>query len=294
MAAVAVPARPRQSVLADWVRRHPFATFVFLIYLFEWAMLVPAVADARGLLAFHGPLVNALGFVSGWAGGITAAIVLALTEGRAGVRALLRRYLIWRVNIGWYLFGLAATAAFILGGIGLHVLLGGRVPDLPIAAQSPLVTALVFLVFLAFGLVANGEDLGWRGYALPQLQATQGALRASLVIGLLEGLTHLPYFFIPGDFRQQIGVVSFMTFSIAIVVVLTWVFNSTGGSVLLVAFYHAAQNAWANLLDTTPAPGPNDVRPFTLAVVLMVALAVALVAIYGPARLSRKPKVVLP
>jgi hypothetical protein len=50
-----------------------------------------------------------------------------------------------------------------------------------------------------------------------------------------------------------------------------------GPSVLLVALYHAGQNAWANLLDTTPAPGPNDLRPFTLAVVLMVAVAAALV-----------------
>jgi uncharacterized protein len=243
-----------EVAVASPVRRYLLATFVALIYLFEWAMLVPATADARGLVAFHGPLVDALGFVSGWGGGLAAALVLALTEGRAGVRTLLRRYLIWRVHPGWYLFALFGTAAFILGGIGLHLLLGGRLQDLPIRAQSPATTALDFLVFVTFGLVANGEDLGWRGYALPRLQATQGALRASLVIGVLEGLTHLPYFFVPGDFRRQVGFVSFMVFSVAMVVVLTWVFKSIGGSGLV-------KEQPIRQTDDNPRPGGDIDRP---------------------------------
>ena len=66
------------------------------------------------------------------------------------------------------------------------------------------------------------------------------------------------------------------------------------GSLLIVVLYHAAQNAWANLLDTTPPPGPNDLRPFILATVLMWAVALTLIAVYGPQRLSRKPASEMP
>ena len=288
-AAAALPTRTLsgESRVLGWVRRHPLATLVALIYLFEWSVLIPGAADARGMIAFHGPVANVVGLLAGWGPGLAAVIVLGLTEGRGAVAALLRRYLIWRVHPGWYLLALFGTAGFILGGIGLHVLLGGAAPSLPAASESPAVVTLVFLATVAFGFVVNTEDLAWRGVALPRLQAARGALGASLVIGVLEGLTHLPYFFIPGDFRQQVGFFWFMAFTVAIVVVLTWMFNSTGGSILLVTLYHASQNAWANLLDTTPSPGPNDLRPFILAVVLMIVAAAVVVARYGPTRLAR-------
>jgi membrane protease YdiL (CAAX protease family) len=262
---------------------------VILVYLFEWVVLVPGAADARGLISFHGTVASILGYLSGWGPGVAAIIATSLTVGRGGVRDLLRRYLIWRVHPGWYLAALFGTAGFILGGIGLHVLLGGKAPALP-AASVPLATvALVFVVTVIFGVIVNTEDLAWRGFALPQLQPAFGPLIASLLIGIPEGLTHLPYFFVPGDFRQQVGLFWFMAFSVAIVILMTWMFNNTRGSVLLAVLYHSGQNAWANLLDTTPRPGPNDLRPFILAVALMWVAAIVVIAVFGPARLSRAP-----
>jgi membrane protease YdiL (CAAX protease family) len=262
----------------SWVRRHPLIGLIVLVYLFEWMILIPVAADARGLIVFHGPVAEALGLLSGWGPGLAALIVTGLTLGRAGVRDLLGRYLIWRVNVGWYVLALFGTAGFILGGIGLHVVLGGKAPSLPAASVSPTTVVFAFLVTVVFGVLVNTEDLAWRGFVLPRFQARYGALVASLLIGVLEGLTHLPYFFVPGDFRQQVGLIWFMAFTIAIVFQMTWMFNQTRGSVLLVALYHAGQNAWANLLDTTPKPGPNDLRPFILAVVLMWAVAVVVIA----------------
>jgi membrane protease YdiL (CAAX protease family) len=182
---------------------------------------------------------------------------------------------------------------FILGGVGLHVLLGGEAPTLPLAGIPPAQVVVVFLVSIAFGFVANTEDVAWRGVALPLLQGRHGALIASLIIGVFEGLTHLPYFFVPGDFRQQVGV-WFMVFTIAIVILMTWMYNNTRGSLLIVVLYHATQNAWANLLDTNPAPGPNDLRPFILAVVLMWVAATIVLVLFGPKRLSRKPDSEMP
>jgi membrane protease YdiL (CAAX protease family) len=267
------------SSATGWVKRHQYLALVGLIYLFEWSFLIPVAADARGLIAFHGPIAEVLGLLSGWGPGLAAVIVTILAGGKVGARGLLRRYLIWRVGLGWYAFALFGTAGFILGGIGLHVLFGGKAPDLPIASVPPSTAALVFGITVAFGLLVNTEDLAWRGFALPRLQPGYGPLAASLLIGVPEGLTHLPYFFIPGDFRQQVGLFWFMAFTIAIVVQMTWLFNRTRGSVLLVALYHAGQNAWANLLDTTPRPGPNDIRPFIFAIVLMWVVTIAIIAV---------------
>jgi membrane protease YdiL (CAAX protease family) len=282
---------PSGFSLTQWIRQHPFLALVLLVFLFEWIVLVPGAAGEIGLLPFKLPEI--LGFVAGWGPGLAAAIVVVALNGKAGIKNLFRRYLIWRVSIGWYLVALFGTAFFILGGIGLHVLLGGEVPNLPAAGITPLDLAFTFLIFIVFGFIGNLEDVAWRGVALPLLQYRYSALRASLMIGVLEGLTHLPYFFVPGDFRNQVGI-WFMVFTIAIVILMTWMFNNTRGSLLIVVLYHAAQNAWANLLDTTPPPGPNDLQPFIFAAVLMCVAAITVVGIYGPRRLSRKPASEMP
>jgi membrane protease YdiL (CAAX protease family) len=277
--------------LAGWIRRHPVIAVIALVFLFEWIIMVPQVAEVRGLLPFHVPAI--LGLAAGWGPALAAVIVTGVVSGRVGIKGLFSRYLIWKVGAGWYAIAAFITAAFILGGLLLNRLLGGKTPELPIQGVSPAVAAFAFVVTVVFGFLVNTEDVAWRGVALPRLQAAHGALSASLIIGLFEGLTHLPYFFIPGDFRQQVGL-WFMVFTVAMVIIMTWMYNNTRGSLLIVVLCHAAQNAWANLLDTTPAPGPNDLRPFILAVALMVAVAVALIAIYGPARLSRRPAAELP
>lgn len=280
-----------ESSLAQWIQQHPFAALVFLVFLFEWIVLVPAAAGEIGLLPFKLP--DILGFVAGWGPGLAAAIVAGTLHGKTGIKNLFRRYLIWRVSAGWYLIALFGTAFFILGGIGIHILLGGKAPLLPVNGISPADLVITFLIFIAFGFIGNMEDVAWRGVALPLLQSRHSTLTASLIIGGFEGLTHLPYFFVPGDFRQQVGI-WFMVFTVAIVIIMTWMFNNTKGSLLIVVLYHATQNAWANLLDTTPPPGPNDLRPFILAVALMWIVAVTVIAIYGPKRLSRKSANELP
>ncbi|MFN8423047.1 MAG: CPBP family intramembrane glutamic endopeptidase [Anaerolineae bacterium] len=276
---------------AAWIVRRPFAALVVLVFALEWAVMIPDALASRGMLPFALP--KALGLVAGWGPGLAAAIVALALGGRPAVRRLFGRYLVWRVHVGYWLVALLATAAFILGGIGVHVALGGAMPVLPAAGASAPSVATTFGVMVVAGLVLNLEDVAWRGVALPLLQPRYGALGASVVIGVLEALTHLPYFFVPGDFRQLVGI-WFFVFSLLIVIVMTWLYNSTRGSLLLVAVYHAAQNAWSNLLDTNPSPGPNDLGPFIWAVAWMAVAAAAVIAYGGAARLTRRPPDELP
>lgn len=273
-----------------WIQLQPIWALFVLIFVFEWLFLIPAVAAEIGVLPPIPPALDVLPLV-GWAPGLAAVLVTAATGGRAGVGALFRRLLIWRVGLHWYLFALLWTAVLIVGGLGLHLALGGEMPVLP-AAGVPLGTlALLFVVYLGFGLVANTEDIAYRGVALPWLQARYGALSASLILGVLQGLTHLPYFWVPGDFRQRVGFWLFLAFSVAVTLIFTWLYNNAQGSLLIVMLGHAAQNGWSNFLDPSDT---GELRPFVLTVVLMWVVAVALVIRFGPARLSHKPESELP
>ena len=277
--------------LVRWIRQYPVAALVVLVFLFEWIVMVPTVASETGRLPFRIPL--AVQLTLGWMPGLAAIIVTGAVSGRAGIRALLRRYLIWRVNIGWYLLAIFGTGFFILGGIAIHLLLGGTMPALALTENAPVASIVSFVVLLLFGVLLNTEDMAWRGVALPRMQARQGALVASLNMSVLFAATHLPYFFVPGDFRQQTGI-WFFVFTAALTILMTWMYNNTRGSLLMVVLFHAATNAWSNLADTNPPPGPNDLTPFLWAVALMWALAIAAIVISGPKRLSRKPESEMP
>lgn len=142
------------------IKRYPFVSFVVLAYAISWTLWTPLVIfsqDSRMflILGTFGPTLSAL-------------LLTFINHGRADLRALLRRLFIWRVSIFWYLFSFLLPAIIVLLAIGLHVLLGGAVPEFRIPAQWYLVIP-VFLYVLFFSVL--GEEIGWRGYALPELQA---------------------------------------------------------------------------------------------------------------------------
>ena len=134
-----------------------------------------------------------------------------------------------------------------------------------------------------------GEELGWRGFALPHLQRDHSALGASLVIGAIWGCWHLPLYLVGTDFRSPSIFPAFVLAVIAPSVICTWMYNSTGGSLLIVVLYHAAANLPVTLLL---APlGKHSARPFLIYLALLVIVTAAIVVATGPARLSRtQPK----
>lgn len=271
----------RPTGISGTIRRHPLITLFALVYVFEWIILVPQALASRGLF----PQIPAiLGIVVGWGPALAAVIVTGFTGGRKDVRALFARFLIWRVGLWWYLIALFGLAAATLAGIGLSVLFGGVIPVIPTMGFPLPTVALAFVVTMLFGALINTEEIAWRGVALPHLQATHSALVASLILAVPEGLSHLPYFFNSSiTFYQTVGIIAFMLFSFALTVIYTWVFNNTRGSLLILTLLHASQNAWANLLSD------NTARPFYFTVGFLVAVAIALVIAFGPARLSTSP-----
>jgi membrane protease YdiL (CAAX protease family) len=202
------------------MRRYPLISYFVLAYALTW-WVYP-------LLRFN-PLIGLLGL---FGPALAAIIVTAVTEGGSGLRALLGRTVRWRVPLPWYLVALGLPALLALLAATCSVLFGPAV--LRFGALSALDFILVVLVV--------GEELGWRGYALPKLLEQCSPLVASLILGVVWWLWHLPTFLIAGtpQFRQP--VIAFLIMTTAYTILMTWVFLPTRGSVLIATLFHGAIN----------------------------------------------------
>jgi membrane protease YdiL (CAAX protease family) len=199
------------------LRRHPLITFFVLAYAFSWWPL-----PFGGFLPL-GPLVGAL-------------IVIAVTEGRAGLRQLGSRMIRWRVGWIWYAVALGLPLAVHLITVALNVALGAGVPSL--AQFSPLSGIIVvFALRLLSPLdVPLGEEPGWRGFAVPRLQADHSPLLATLILGVLVAGWHAPLL-LPQYGLRPLDLLT----TVAVTFWYTWLFNHTGGSVLMSIVAHAAE-----------------------------------------------------
>src|SRR5215203_2300396 len=266
------------SRLSSAVKRHPLITFFVLTYALSWAFEIPLVVQHDGIPGIQGLILNLL---AANVPSVLAIVLTAMVLGRGSLRKLLGRLLIWRVNPLWYLVVLG-PAALAGGVVALNTLLGGP----PMSVGVPLLTVVIMLAFSIFPGSALGEEIGWRGYALPRLQAGRSALSASLILGLIWGFYHLPLYFTGQAGRPLSLFPLFVVATIALSVVITWMYNSTGGSLLLVVLLHATFNLPLTILI---APlGSQETLAFSLYVGLLVVAAIVVVIWAGPAHLSRK------
>lgn len=258
----AVAARPPVT-RSQLVPRWPLASFFVLTFAPSWLLWAPlvVVGDAgstamRALLSLLGSLVPS----------VVGLVMTTVLDGRAGAAALGRRLLKLRVGGRWYLVALGLPM-LVPAAVGISILLGGDTP--PVETSVP--GALALFVFSIFPGSATGEELGWRGFALPRLQANRTALQASLLVGLGWGLWHLPLW-LTGSASQPIALYpAFVVSAMAMSVVLTWIYNGTGGSLAVVVLYHAAANLPITLLL---APlGRSVIQPFLIYTGLIVVAA---------------------
>lgn len=183
-----------------------------------------------------------------------ALITTAIYDGRAGFRLLFKRLLTWRVGIQWYAFALFWPAVLSLAKTGIAVALGSAAPNFsqpPFVGLYPLPPELAntvpFIAFLPFVFLQQmligssmGEEPGWRGYALPRMLAQQSSFRASLLLGLLWSVWHLPLWLTKGHPAQGTFLGWTVLGLMATTVLFTWVYNHTKGSLLLALLFHSS------------------------------------------------------
>src|SRR5215217_5050731 len=244
------------------VRRHPLITFFVLTYAISWVGL-PLYAAGVWPIPFlaTGPLIAAL-------------IVVPISQGRAGLRELGLRMIRWRVRWYWYAVAVGLPLAVLLITVGLNVALGAGTPSL--AGVGSLSTILmVFAVRLINPLDGPmGEEPGWRGFALPGLQTSRSPLVTTLILAVLITGWHLPTFFLEGGFQPSIFVGAVLG-TVAVTFWYTWLFNHTGGSVLITLVSHATQGTIK--IGALWSAGADFALAMLLTGVVWLAVAIGLV-----------------
>jgi membrane protease YdiL (CAAX protease family) len=143
-----------------------------------------------------------------------------------------------------------------------------------------------FAVFIYQFLFLWGEEIGWRGYALPKLQEKYHPLVASVILGVLWGFWHLPSFFTAGSIHEGMSLPFFVLATVGYSILYTWVYNGTGGSLLLTCLLHAANNTTVSFTMVFFKPIVGE-PVFSLAVLALFDLLV--IAVAGPRLAYRKP-----
>ncbi len=227
--------------IPEWMRTHPIPTFFLLTFVVAWLIWLP--------IGFFAPKYFLLAVIPGaWAPTIVSVLLTRLTDGKDGVRQFLSRVVRWRVGIQWYLVVLFGIALIAFTAQGLNIWLFDGAPvrfNLPAGVpEDGLLIALpiIFFVNIFFG-GPLAEDIGWRGYVLPKLREKMNAFTASLLIGIVWVLWHLPFFWIP-EGKIAVGGIPLLWFALlttAWSVLFAWVYVNTE-SILMPVLFHAAVN----------------------------------------------------
>jgi membrane protease YdiL (CAAX protease family) len=264
---------------STWLKRVQLPVFFLLCLSISWAIWIPeAIArlENRPTAAAGGGLADMLAV---WAPALVGALLSLLTSGRAGWRALLQPLRRWRVGLHWYLFALLYPAAVWLAARGIDTLIGRTYAySMPILTYFPADQPWMIPIALVFAFPNTlGEEVGWRGFALPHLQARSNALASSLALGLFWGVWHIPLWMASGRTIPELATMVITL--VAAAILFTWIYNNTGGSLLVAWLFHAATTITQYFLQPVVTPTDDILRWGVAALVVIVA---------GSAHLSRR------
>ena len=285
-AATAVRQRtsPGQALRA-LVARHPVATFLTLVFSVSAAVATVPVLTRRDILPLDLAIYDALAPVFGVA--LPAFVVVAATGGRAGVRELASRCLRWRVGLRWYAFAFLSVPAGVLLCAGAVF---GR-PLLAVLADRWTALFTVVLPQLAWLIICCivAEEIGFMGFLQARWQNRFGPLRASLLVTIPFAVYHLPNVMVEaglGLTRLPLALVFLGVLALLQLfgrVVMMWLYNVTGSSVLLVGLWHASFDATTSAFARPFAiPGPisnAEIAGFWIPSAVIAVLGVVVTAL---------------
>ena len=227
----------------------------------------------------------------GYGPSIAALVLTGRRKGRKEVKALLARFKLWRASPWVHLVVWLGPSIFLATAMLMAPDATSRLGE-PVWSRLKLVP-LAFVAAIPFGPL--GEELGWRGYALPRLQGRYSALSSSLMIGVAWTFWHTPLFWAPagttisGSPITIWAVGKYLITLMGLSVLYTWVFNNSRGSVALAVAFHATGNAVFPFLLFPDREAAAALFVEELSAVLVWIAAFTLLALYGAARLTRSP-----
>lgn len=271
------------SNISKFIKRHALVVGITLMFLLTW----PIDLANSGVMPYQVPFAVYLFLGYGFV--IASIIMTWLTQGKDQVIALLKRFLIWRVGWKWYLVAFLLMPAIDLLAVSLYAVWSQAPIDFSTVDAhqifGPSANLILLIVpFFLFDALTNGEEIGWRGYVLPRLQAKYSALTSSLILGVIWSLWHVPKFVADWD---TVFFAWFVVDTSAKAILLTWLYNGTKGSLLLATLFHASNNTAGVLLPIHHTATVYSLSPFSLAVLIAVMVALVVVRFTGSQALSR-------
>ena len=288
--------RPRRQTLVQQVRRHQLGVYIGLTFAISWTIWLGLVMASLGIRTTTGATLYRVAI----AGPSIAALTLTVALGRGQLKELLAGFSVSRLSVRWSLVALvlplAMMAVAIAGSVAVFETPG---PRITVSVGAVLLIEFARVLFLGGPL---GEELGWRGFALPRLQQHRTALDASVLLGLVWGLWHIPLYFVPGTGQFEtlragmspaFAIGGFIGWTIGLSILFTWLFNQTGGSLIVVILFHTAVNLAAFLPSALGSAGAasllNVIITWTVAVLVAIRFGRASLASAAPVRLAATP-----
>jgi len=254
--------------LTGWIRSHQIAAFFILTFAITWGIGAFAILFPAQVRAIFGELTgfSPLFILAVAAPTISATILILTSEGWSGLGALYAWLIHWRFGIRWY--ALVLLGIPVLGWLTSRV--AGANPKYDLSTPTLIFSALLNLLITG----PLGEELGWRGYALPRLLKRFNPFVASLILGAIWGVWHLPAFFVSTLVQSGNFLPIFLFGALCTSILATWTFQHTGQSVLVTVLLHYMANYSLSILG---APFPA----FTLVMLVLATLAVVLDKRFG-------------
>jgi membrane protease YdiL (CAAX protease family) len=241
--------------LTSFIQRRPLLTYFLLAYAFSWAFTpLIAISPVYGLPALFAPALAAI-------------IVSGVTGGRPQVGLLLRKLAIWRVGLVWYLVAL---------GLPFLISYVASAPGKFFKAESSFELAPITPLGIVVFVLVIGEELGWRGFAQPELEKHVSPLVAAILLGVLWGFWHLPNFFIPGLPHYEIPLPAFVLYTTGLSVLAAWLLKHARGTILLTTLLHGSTNTFGFL-----TPGLDTATRWWLIALVYAIAAFVIALIYG-------------
>ena len=261
--------------LTSIVKRHPMISFFVLSYVLTWLGWTMPERLYTGTI---GSGLLALPFMLMVPGPLIASIVVTvIMDGWPGVKALLRKFTIWRVDWQWYLIAIGLGPLVGLTATYMNVALGAPNPTTLLVAAIPS-TLLLFATRLVNPMDGPmQEELGWRGYALPWFQERYQPLVANLILGVIVAGWHLPWVW-----QGQLPLFALLG-TVAYAIVAAWIVNNTKGSVLLALITHAADG-----LIRAGFTGADLTRFYIFYVAAWWVVVGVILLVYGPSLTGKR------
>ena len=244
--------------------------FFVIAFAWSWLFWLPEVLwNSRMYIAPFGPTVSAF-------------LLTYADEGVRGVKNLLKRGVDFHFRKIWLIPIFFLMPAIVGLSLLLAILTGESMPEMPVLSQPWIIIPAFFYILFLGGPLE--EEFGWRGYALDRLQMKYNALVASVILGFIWGLWHLPLFFMPRqEMYYNIPIWGFILGTILFSIIFTWIYNNTGGSILAMLLLHTMGNLSHFIfpVNATKLGG-------LYSLILNLVVVVIILALYGVKRMVRE------